>query len=69
MTVSDHGDPANIGPDGRQFRVYIGVIAIFFTFGLAALLTVAGMPLPLRVTVFVPAWISALCLLQAHGST
>lgn len=69
MTVPDHGDPANIGPDGKQFRLFIGAIAFFFTFGLALLLTVAGMPLPLRAAVFVPAWISALCLLQAHGST
>ena len=69
MTVPDHGDLANIGPDGRQFRLFIGVIAFFFTFGLAALLTVPGMPLPLRVAVFVPAWISAISLLQAHGST
>ena len=67
MTVPDDGDPANIGPDGKQFRLFIGVIAFFFTFGLAALL--AGMPLALRLAVFVPAWISTLSLLQAHGST
>ena len=69
MTAADSGDLANIGADGRQFRLFIGVIALFFTFGLAALLTVGGMPLPLRIAVFAPAWISAICLLQARGST
>ena len=48
-------------------HLILGVIAFCFSFGLAALL--AGMPLALRLAVFVPAWISALSLLQAHGST
>ena len=66
MTAADT-DLANIEADGRQIRLFIGVIAFCFSFGLAALL--AGMPLALRLAVFVPAWISALSLLQAHGST
>ena len=69
MTGPDAESPTNIGPDGQRFRLFIGVIAIFFTFGLAALLTVTAMPLPLRLAVFAPAWISAICLLQARGST
>lgn len=69
MTVPDPGDLANIGADGRQLRLFIGVIACFFTFGQALLLTAFDMPLPLRVSVFVPAWITALCLLQVRGST
>ena len=66
MTTADT-DLANIEADGRQIRLFIGVIAFSFSFGLAALL--AGMPLALRLAVFVPAWISTLSLLQAHGST
>jgi hypothetical protein len=62
-------DLANIEADGRQVRLFFGVIAFLFSLGLAALLAVADMPLALWIAVFVPAWISALSLLQAHGST
>ena len=61
--------PTNIGADGRRFRVFIGVIFVFFAMGFAGLPTVPVMPWPLRLTVLLPAWISAMCLLQAHTST
>ncbi len=69
MSEAARPSPTNIGFDGQRFRLFIGVIMFFFTIGLAGLLTVTAMPLPIRLAVFLPAWISALFLLQAHGST
>ena len=61
--------PTNIGADGRRFHVFIGVIFVFFAMAFAGLLTVTGMPWPLRLTVLLPAWISAMCLLPPHTTT
>ena len=69
MSEAAQLSPTNIGFDGQRFRLFIGIIIFFFAIGLAGLLTVADMPLPIRLAVFLPAWISALSLLQAHAST
>ena len=69
MSEGTQTSPTNIGLDGQRFRLFIGVIMFLFAIGLAGLLTVTDMPLPIRLAVFLPAWISALSLLQAHAST
>lgn len=57
----------NIGADGARFRAFFGVLFLLFALGMMALLTVSGSPLALRFTVFLPAWIGLLCLLQARA--
>lgn len=59
----------NIGADGVRFRMFFGILFFAFALMMMALLTVTDAPLPLRLTVFIPAWISALCLLQSKAST
>ncbi|MFH1567198.1 MAG: hypothetical protein ABIL09_04300 [Gemmatimonadota bacterium] len=61
--------PCNIGADGRRFRLFFGILLFLFSCFLAALLSVWGAPLPLRVVVFLPAWCSGLCLFQARAGT
>ena len=61
--------PANIGPDGVRFRMFFAVLFFCFTLMMTALLTVTGAPVPLRMFIFIPAWISALCTFQALSRT
>jgi hypothetical protein len=49
-----------------RFRMFFGVLMVFFALGMTLLLAVAGAPLPARAAIFVPLWIGILCLLQAH---
>ena len=65
--VTGSAPAGNIGADGARFRAFFGVLFFFFTLGMMALLTVSGSPLALRFAVFLPAWISLLCLLQARA--
>ena len=59
----------NIGEDGRRLRLFFGILLFFFSLGFTALVTVTEMPLVVRVVVFLPAWLSAVCLLQAYEAT
>ncbi len=56
----------NIGEDGVHFRLFFGVLLIFFSLGLTLLLAVMGTPLPLRAAIFLPMWQGILCLVQAR---
>ena len=67
--MSDDASMRNIASDGVRIRAFFGVLFFVFALGMMALLTVVDAPLPLRLTVFVPAWISALSLLQARSRT
>lgn len=59
----------NIGQDGQRFRLFFGILLVIFSLFLAALLSVSAAPLPLRLVVFLPAWIAMLCVFQARAST
>ena len=59
----------NITADGKRFRLFFGVLLFLFCLGFMALFTVSDFPLPVRVLVFVPAWMGMLFLFQAFGST
>ena len=61
--------PANIGADGVRFRGFFAALFFIFTLMMMALLTVSGAPVVLRLAIFVPAWISALCGFQAYNRT
>lgn len=67
MTAAPSADAGNIGPDGARFRAFFGALFFLFALGMMALLTVTNAPLALRFAVFLPAWISLLCLLQARA--
>lgn len=56
----------NIAGDGVRFRMFFGVLMVFFALGMILLLAVTRTPLPFRTVVFVPLWIGILCLLQAR---
>ena len=56
----------NISADGARFRLFLAVLFLLFALGLTALLTVTGVPLALRLTVFVPLWISTFCLAESR---
>ena len=60
---------ANITADGRRFRLFFGILLFFFSLGFMGLLTVSDFPLPVRVLVFIPAWMGMLFLFQAFTST
>ncbi len=62
-------DEHNIGADGIKIRTFFGVLFVVFAMGMMALLTVVGAPFALRMSVFFPAWISMLSLLQARQGT
>ena len=57
----------NIGADGARFRLFLGVLFLVFALGLMALLTVTGVPLPLRLVVFVPLWIGTFTLAESRS--
>lgn len=57
----------NIGGDGARFRLFLGILFLLFALGLMALLTVTGVPLALRLTVFVPLWISTFTLAESRS--
>ena len=59
----------NIGADGVRFRLFFGILLFLFAIGMMSLMTVAGIPLVMRVTVFLPTWLAMLCLFQARTST
>jgi hypothetical protein len=59
----------NIGDDGVKIRTFFGGLFFVFSLGMMALLTVVGAPIVVRMTVFLPAWLSALSLLQARAGT
>jgi hypothetical protein len=59
----------NIGPDGIRIRAFLGVLFFVFAFGMMALLTVVGAPLPFLMGTFLPIWIGTLSLLQAMTGT
>ena len=60
---------ANIGPDGVRFRAFFAGLFFLFTLMMWALLTVSDAPFVLRMTLFLPAWLFALCLFQAVDGT
>ena len=60
---------SNITEDGRRFRLFFGILLFFFCLGFMGLFTVSDFPLPVRVIVFIPAWMCMLFLFQAFSST
>lgn len=60
---------ANIGPDSRRFRLFLGAILLAFSAGLLALLVGLGVPRWCRLLLFLPLWGGALGLLQARAWT
>lgn len=68
--MTETSDPTrNITADGVRIRAFFGVLFFVFALGMMALLTVVDAPIVIRTTVFIPAWISALSLLQARAGT
>ena len=61
--------PSNITTDGQRFRLFFGILLFFFCLGFIGLFTVSDFPLPMRVIVFIPAWMCFLFLFQAFSST
>lgn len=57
----------NIGADGARFRLFFGVLFLVFALGLMALLTVTGVPLVLRLVVFVPLWIGTFTMAESRS--
>ncbi len=57
----------NIGADGARFRLFFGVLFLVFALGLMALLTVTGVPLALRLVVFVPLWIGTFTMAESRS--
>ena len=60
---------SNITADGRRFRLFFGILLFFFCLGFMGLFTVSDFPLPVRVIVFIPAWMAMIFLFQAFSST
>lgn len=60
---------SNITDDGQRFRLFFGILLFFFCLGAMGLLTVSDLPLPVRIIVFLPAWMCMLFLFQAFSST
>ena len=66
--MADRPEPrlSNIDDDGQRFRMFFAVLLFFFAPCLTAIVTVAEAPLPLKLAVFVPAWLCTLFFFQAH---
>jgi hypothetical protein len=63
-------DPiANIGPDGQQRRVRLGIVVLVGTALLAAVLFGLGAPRGWRLVLFPPLWVGLLGVFQAREKT
>jgi len=59
----------NIGPRERRRRMVLAVVAAAMAVATAVFMLSSGTPRPWRLIVFVPAWMAALCYLEARSHT